>query len=272
MAVFDLADGLRMHYEVFGASANRPVIVFLNGTAQTTTNWRPLALRLQERCRVILYDARCQGRSGCGSGPLTLAQHAYDLVRLLDALALEQVGLVGLSHGARIALAATERMTTRIDGLMLLSLGLTSSARTALAFAAWRELLQSGGLAALFQAMMPMVFGERFLREHQAVIAKVAEALVQRNDEDKMLRLLAAIDDYPAVKASLPAQPVTTMVMTGADDLLVSEEEGRALAEQLGGGYQLLPDVGHSIPAESPDLLIDGIERFFKLAQGTSAS
>lgn len=270
MAVCDLADGLCLHYEVFGETRDRPAIVFLNGTAQTTTNWRPLALRLQECCRVVLYDARCQGRSGCGSSPLTLAQHAYDLVRLLDDLAIDRVGLVGLSHGARIALSATERMTTRIEGLMLLSLGLSSSARTALALAAWREILQSGGLPALIQAMMPMVFGERFLREHHAVIAKIADALVQRNDAEKMLRLLAGVEDDPAVEDILPAQPVPTMVMTGGDDLLVSEEEGCALAEKLGGGYQVLPDIGHSIPAEAPDLLIAAIERFFKLKTGAT--
>jgi pimeloyl-ACP methyl ester carboxylesterase len=265
MACVDLPDGLPLHYELFGDNGDRPVIVFLNGTAQTTTNWRPLALQLKDRCRVVLYDARCQGRSGCGHGPLTLAQHAYDLVCLLDHLAIAHCGLVGLSHGARIGLAAAGRMTARIQGLMLLSIGLAPSARMARAVTAWREALATGGLEGLAHAMIPLVFGERFLREHHAVMAKVAEALVKRNDEEKMMRLLAAIEDYPAVEAILPEDRLPLMVMTGGDDPLVSDDQGQALALRLDGNFRALPDVGHSIPAEGSDSLRQAIEIFFKL-------
>lgn len=265
MAVCDLADGLRLHYEAFGEDTDRPAIIFLNGTAQTTTNWRPMALGLKKRCRVVLYDARCQGRSGCSAGPLTLAQHAYDLVQLLDHLAIAYCGLVGLSHGARVALAAAGRMERRIAGQVLLSIGLSSSARMARALAAWREALASGGLDALMHAMMPLVFGERFLREHDTIMTKVAEALVQRNDEEKMVRLLSAFASYPSIESVLPAHPVPSLVMVGEDDPLVSGDQAQALAEQLGGDFRSLPDIGHSIPAEAPDVLMREIEVFFEL-------
>lgn len=265
MAFCDLADGLRLHYEAFGEDHGRPAIVFLNGTAQTTTNWRPMALRFQKCCRVVLYDARCQGRSDCGAGPLTLAQHAYDLVQLLDHLEIAYCGLVGLSHGARVGLAAAVKMEHRIAGLVLLSIGLSSSARMARAVAAWREALASGGLDALMHAMLPLVFGERFLREHDAIMTKVAEALVQRNDEAKMVRLLSAYDSDPSIESILPAQRLPSLIMTGEDDPLVSGEQARALAQQLGGEYRLLPDIGHSIPAEAPDVLMREIDAFFEL-------
>lgn len=265
MAFCDLADGIRLHYETFGEDGDRPAIVFLNGTAQTIANWRPLALRLKDRCRVILYDARCQGRSGCGAAPLTLARHADDLIQLLDHLAIDDAGLVGLSHGARVALVAAGRIARRIDGLMLLSLGLSSSVRMALALTAWRAALASGGLEALMHAMIPLVFGERFLREHRLVMVKVTAALVQRNDQEKMIRLLSAIDTYPSMEAILPAQRLPTLVLAGGDDTLVSDEQARALAGRMGGDYRSLPDIGHSIPAEAPDRLIREIDAFFQL-------
>jgi len=265
MAFCDLAGGISLHYEAFGENTDRPAIIFLNGTAQTTTNWRPIALGFKNRCRVVLYDARCQGRSGCNAGPLTLAQHAYDLVQLLDHLVIEHCGLVGLSHGARVALAAAGKLERRIAGLVLLSIGLSSSARMARAVAAWREALASGGLDTLMHAMLPLVFGERFLREHDTIMTKVAEALVQRNDEEKMARLLSAFDSYPAIESILPAQRLPSLVMAGEDDPLVSGDQARALAQQLGGDFRSLPDIGHSIPAEAPDVLIRAIEVFFQL-------
>jgi 3-oxoadipate enol-lactonase len=268
MAFCDLADGLRLHYESFGEDSSRPAIIFLNGTAQTTTNWRPMALRFKKRCRVVVYDARCQGRSDCGASPLTLAQHAYDLVQLLDHLKIANCGLVGLSHGARVGLAAAGKMERRIAGLVLLSIGLSSSARMTRAVTAWRAALAAGGLDALMHAMMPLVFGERFLREHDAIMTKVAEALVARNDEEKMARLLSAYDNYPSIEDIIPAHRVPSLVMTGEDDPLVRGDQARALAEQLGGEYRSLPDIGHSIPAEAPDLLMREIDAFFELNTG----
>jgi 3-oxoadipate enol-lactonase len=272
MALCDLADGQRLYYEAFGEDNGQPAIIFLNGTAQTTTNWRPMALQFKTYRHVVIYDARCQGRSDCGTGPLTLDQHAFDLVQLLDHLEIEHCGLVGLSHGARIGLAAAGRMGKRITGLVLLSIGLLSSARMARAVSAWREALSSGGLEALMHAMMPLVFGERFLREHHAIMAKVAEALVQRNDEAKMARLLSAFDGTPSIESILPVHHPPVLVMTGEDDPLVSAHEGQALARRLEGDHRLLPGIGHSIPAEAPERLVQEIETFFKLKPDDAAS
>lgn len=272
MAFCDLADGQRLYYESFGEDDGQPAIIFLNGTAQTTTNWRPMALQFKKRRRVVVYDARCQGRSDCDASALTLAQHAYDLVQLLDHLEIAHCGLVGLSHGARIGLAAAGRMESRITGLVLLSIGLLSSARMARAVSAWRDALSSGGLEALMHAMIPLVFGERFLREHHAIMAKVAEALVQRNDQKKMARLLSAFDGSPPIESILPVHRLPVLVMTGEDDPLVPADEGQALARRLEGDHRLLPGIGHSIPAEAPEQLVQEIETFFKLKPDNAAS
>jgi pimeloyl-ACP methyl ester carboxylesterase len=156
-------------------------------------------------------------------------------------------------------------MERRIAGLVLLSIGLSASARMTRAVSAWRAALASGGLEALMHAMMPLVFGERFLREHDAIMTKVAEALVQRNDEEKMGRLLSAFDSYPSIESILPAHRVPSLVMVGADDPLVSRDQARALAEHLGGEYRSLSGIGHSIPAEAPDVLMRAIDAFYEI-------
>ena len=60
--------------------------------------------------------------------------------------------------------------------------------------------------------------------------------------------------------------------MTGEDDPLVPADEGRALARRLGGDYRFLPGIGHSIPAEAPELLMREIEAFFKFKPDNAAS
>lgn len=266
MARFTTDDGCALFYEIFGeVSGRRPALVFLNGTAQTTLNWWPFSNRLKTMTRVVLYDARCQGRSECGAVAPEMGRHVADLEQLLDHLAIPNAGLVGLSHGARVALAAARHLPMRVERYMLLSLGLDNGMRAALTVNGWRTILSECGLEALMRAMLPVVFSETFLRQQARVLDKVVAALVQRNDAEKINRLLEAIAAYPPVADMLPAAGTPARVLAGADDPLVSGAEAQALAEGLDGGFRLLENTGHSIPAEAFEQLTGEITAFFGL-------
>ncbi len=266
MAIFKTDDGCPIFYEVFGEeNVGRPAVVFLNGTAQTTLNWWPFANRLKSVARVVLYDARCQGRSGADGALPDLDRHAADLEQLLTHLALDRAALVGLSHGARVALAALQRFPARIERCMILSLDLDNGMRAALTVTGWRKILDECGLEALMRAMLPVVFSEAFLQKQARVLDKIVEALVQRNDAHKVGRLLAAIAGYPPVAAILPAAGVPVRVLAGTDDPLVSADGAQALAEKLDGRFRLFAETGHSIPAEAPERLLDEITAFLAL-------
>jgi len=266
MALLKLDDGCPLFYEVFGEQAGgRPTIVFLNGTAQTTPNWWPFANRLKPITRVVIYDARSQGRSGRDCKIPDLDRHVADLEQLLDHLALERIGLVGLSHGARVALAAARQFSARIERFMLLSLDLDNGMRAALTVTGWRTILAECGLEALMRAMLPVVFSEAFLRKQARVLDKIVEALVQRNDAQKINQLLTAIANYPPVAAILPEPAPLARVLAGADDPLVSTDGAQALAQRLKGSFKLLTETGHSIPAETPECLLEEIKTFFEL-------
>ncbi len=266
MTIFQADDGCPLFYERFGpAHVGRPSVVFLNGTAQTTLNWWPFANRLKTLVRVVLYDARCQGRSGADGDVPDLERHAADLEQLLTHMAIDRAALVGLSHGGRVALAAAQRFPARIERCMILSLDLDNGMRAALTVTGWRKILAECGLEALMRAMLPVVFSEAFLQKQARVLDKIVEALVQRNDAQKVGRLLTAIADYPPVAAVLPTAGMPVRVLAGADDPLVSAVGARALAEKLNGSFRLLDHTGHSIPAEAPERLLDEITAFLGL-------
>jgi pimeloyl-ACP methyl ester carboxylesterase len=266
MTICRADDGCPLFFEFFGeAGEERPAMVFLNGTAQTTLNWWPFANRLKSQARVVLYDARCQGRSGADGALPDLDRHAADLEQLLTHLAIERAALVGLSHGGRVALAAAQRLPARVDRCLILSLGLDNGMRAALTVSGWRTILAECGLEALMRAMLPVVFSETFLQKQTRVLDKIVEALVQRNDAQKIARLLAAIADYPPVAAVRPTAGVPVRVLAGADDPLVSAAGARALAAKLKGSFRLLEHTGHSIPAEAPERLLEEIAAFVGL-------
>ena len=58
--------------------------------------------------------------------------------------------------------------------------------------------------------------------------------------------------------------PFLTLVLSGADDPLVSVAGSREIAQACGGRHQELKGIGHSIPAEAPDLFTKLVTEFLE--------
>ena len=93
-----------------------PPVVFIHGWTLDLEVWNPQAAALAESFRVVRYDRRGFGLSGGEPGR---AADVEDLGRLLDHLQLASVTLVGLSQGARVALAFALAHPERVAGVVL---------------------------------------------------------------------------------------------------------------------------------------------------------
>ncbi len=120
---FKTNDGCQIYYETHGFESSKPTVVFLNGTMQTTFNWRPHARFFKDSFSIILYDARAQGKSELGKKKLSLDLHVKDLLELLHHLKIEKARFVGVSHGSYIALSLASRIPDVVDRLVLCSVG-----------------------------------------------------------------------------------------------------------------------------------------------------
>ena len=107
------------------------MVVFFNGTTQTNRTWWLQVRHLENRFRILLYDARGQGQSDLRQSNLTLDGHVEDLHELLDYLGVNRAHLVGLSHGARVACRFGAVIPERTDRMVLCGLGKDLDSRTA---------------------------------------------------------------------------------------------------------------------------------------------
>jgi pimeloyl-ACP methyl ester carboxylesterase len=102
----------RMH--VAEAGEGDPVLL-LHGFPQNWWEWRSLIPLLSERRRVICPDLRGAGWSGVPAGGYDKETMADDVLRMLDSLGVERVGLIGHDVGGFVAflvcLWAPERVT-----------------------------------------------------------------------------------------------------------------------------------------------------------------
>lgn len=252
MPYFKTNHGCSIFYETQGFESSKPVVAFLNGTLQTTVYWKPHGLALKDRFRVLMYDARAQGKSDLGEDKLSLEGHAEDFSELLKHLRVEKAHLVGLSHGASVALAYAAHSPECVDRLVLCSAGDRQSCRAKLILKSWLNVLKRSDLETLAWVSLPIAFGENFLKQQQKNLGNIVKAMVKRNKKQALIAHLEAISAYPPLPQIAQHVHGSVLVVSGSDDLLVTESDAHHLASVCGGRHKHLTGIGHSIPAEAP--------------------
>jgi len=254
MPHFTTTDNCRIYFEIENPEVSRPVVVFLNGTMQNNLYWKPQALAFRDTFRVLTYDARTQGQSEVGTKKLSREVHASDLLALMDHLGVEKAHLVGLSHGAGVAVACATIAPERVDRMVLCSAGAAASYRARLAVKSWLRLLEESGLEILSWAVLPLVFGEDFLSRNERLQAGMVKAMVSRNRKEALAAHFRAMMSYPPLSQTARDLHVPCLVLSGSDDPIVTKEGAERLAALLGGRHEYINGIGHSIPYEAPEL------------------
>ena len=108
----------QIYYEVTGSGES---IIFVHGFTLDHTMWKSQVEYFSKNYQVITYDARGFGMS---SLPNSLYDHVADLHALLNHLDINQVHLIGLSMGGRIATNFTITHPEMVTSLILMDAAL----------------------------------------------------------------------------------------------------------------------------------------------------
>lgn len=193
---------------------------------------------------------------------LSLDLHVKDLSELLDHLEIKKVHLTGLSHGAYVALTFASRLPDFVGRLVLCSISAEKSAQTNIIVKSWLEILKRCDLKAVAWAAIPIVFGEKFLKQNYKMADNMAEAIAARNCKGALIEHFQAMTRYPTIARSAKNINCPALVISGSQDHLVNPKEARQLADLYRGRYKEISGAGHSVPAETPDLFIKIVLKF----------
>ncbi|WP_315838073.1 alpha/beta hydrolase [Bradyrhizobium prioriisuperbiae] len=108
------ANGATFH--VARTGHGRPLLL-LHGWPEFWLTWEPVMARLERRYDLIAPDLRGFGDSDKPEGPYGADKHAEDLLALLDALDLKEVGVIGHDVGGAIMQPLARRAPERVAGL-----------------------------------------------------------------------------------------------------------------------------------------------------------
>jgi len=252
MPYFTTDDNCRLFYSLKEPSPQAPAVIFLNGLAQTTTYWHGQARFFAEDYRVLRYDGRAQGRSEIGAETLTPSRHVSDLSALCDHLGIESANLVGLSHGAYVAVAYTARYPERVDRLMVCNLRAGRYGDSDIV-ARWLRKLKQEGLAAYARDVIQAATGKTFRNTHAHLIPMMAKAVAARNSQAGLIRQLEAMQAYPPAGQIAPRGKIPTLVINGGEDEIVPAADAGILARSLQAATATIAAAGHSLPVEASE-------------------
>jgi pimeloyl-ACP methyl ester carboxylesterase len=272
-------DGIKVFFESFGEG--EPAVLLLP-TWQIVHSriWKSQVPFLARRRRVVTFDGRGSGRSDRPLDPtLCTPRHtAADAIQVLDAAGVERAAVVGFSWGGGPALVLAAEHQDRIDGLVLIGVGLPSPQGNAQQRSSFGEPFTPDPQEwDMYNASFWKADYEAFLRFFFLQVVNQPHSTKHLQDlhgwgEETTPEVLAAtcwgvfgtpedptfaFDDAKSVMANVRCP---SLVIHGVDDAIVGIEHAAANADTLGAEMVVMAGTGHAPHVREPvkvNLLID---------------
>ena len=271
------ARGIEFH--VAEAGEGDDVVLCLHGWPQHWYEWRHLMPALADRHRVIALDQRGCGESEATPDGYEKEELASDVLAVMDALGLGRVKLVGHDWGGWIGFLLCLREPARFDRYLALNILPPWVNMRNLVGHAWRfyyqQLILAPGLG--YQLHRRGDFVRRVLAGAstdksvwtEADLAAFADNLAEparARAAVQMYRTFNLREALPIARGRYADQRLTvpTLLLFGEDDFV--------MRPSMLGGYQdhaddmrveLVPNCGHFIADERPDLVAARAREFF---------
>ena len=247
MPVID-ADGCPIHVEVEGR-ADAPVLMLSNSLGTNHHMWDDQVKPFTETFRLVRYDRRGHGKSGCPEGPYTMERLGRDVLAILDGLGLERINWCGLSMGGMVGMWLGAHAPGRIDKLILSNTATYYADKTP-----WNDRIKfarENGLAALVGPNMERWFTKGFLERSPQAVAPIREMFAATALEG-YLACGAAVRDMDH-RALLPKIAAPTLVVAGRHDPATPPEANEYISKSIPGAKFALLDAAHMSNVEQPE-------------------
>jgi pimeloyl-ACP methyl ester carboxylesterase len=239
MPVADLAG--KVHFQDTGTG--KEVVVLLHAFPLHSGMWARQIAALAPRYRVIAPDYRGLGKSEPGPAASTMDLLADDVLGILHNLGLDRAAVVGLSMGGYLAFEVYRRSPGLFRGLALCD---TRAAADAPEGAASREKFAQTalekGLSWVAEEMIPKLLKP----QPDAHAVKEVRSLIAAGTPAGVAAAQRGMARRPDSTPTLAAIACPTLVVVGAEDVLIPPAESEKMAKAVKGAQLAkVPGAGH---------------------------
>ena len=260
-------NGAKISYRIYGDKEAMP-LVLLSPLGSSMDDWDPAVVKgLSQYSQVVVFDNKGVG-SSTGKTPNTIAEMAKDATSFIQTLGYPKVNLLGFSMGGFIAQEIVETQPQYVNKLILVGTGPQGS-----------EGLSEVG--SKIQSIANLDPQEQFLQSlfaqtetsRQAGKEAFARIASKKEDRDLPLSQEAFVGELTAVLgwakpdsigfARAAQVPTPVLIVAGKNDLLVPIVNPFRLYQAIPNSYLiLLPDAGHGVMFQYPELFVEGAKNF----------
>lgn len=239
-------------------------LVLLHAFPLSSAMWLAQREGLAARFRVLTPDMRGFGGSPLGSEEPSVDAMADDVAALLDTKGIDRAIIGGHSMGGYVALAFCRRHADRILGVVLANTKATEDTKEARErrVQAADRLEAETSVSVLLDDLLPQLVGPTTMRQRALVYGRV-RGLVQSAPPLAAAWAQRAMAGRPDSLGALADFRAPTLVLHGAEDAIVAEDEARAMSEGLPNAELIvIPGAGHLSAIEQPQLFNDAVTEF----------
>jgi len=266
-------DGVKLHFQEAGTGT---AIVFVHEFAGDSRSWEAQLRHFGRRYRCIAYNARGYPPSDVpdGDGSYSQARARDDIRAVLDGLAIDRAHIVGLSMGGFATLHFGFTYPERARSLTIGGCGYGAEpdqhrkfAQEATATAARFEELgmaKASEAYALSPARVQLENkdprGFREFAEQLADHSTQGSARTMRNVQGLRPSLYDLTDEMKRITAP-------TLIITGDEDWACLQPGILMKRHIVGAGLAVMPNCGHAINLEDPDVYNRHLDEFFQAVE-----
>lgn len=256
---------LSIHYYEGGPSSAQTILM-VHGFAANKDNWLRFARHLSQDYRVIALDLPGFGASDKPAGSYDVGTQTERLASVIDALAIEQLHLIGNSMGGHISALYAARYPHRTLSLALLdNAGITSPQPSEL-----MQRLQRGEPNPLvvkspedFQRLLDFIFVQPPYLPESLKGYFAEQAIANSAHYDQVFVHL--IERYIPLEPELPKIQAPTLIIWGAEDRALHVSSVEVMQPLLRKpSVVILADTGHAPMIERAELTAQHYRAFLQ--------
>ncbi len=251
-----------LYYEEVGQG---PPVLLVPGLSGLGSFWSEQVKELALDFRVITHDHRGAGRSTHSRIRYSVEQMAGDVLRLMDALGLDAVHLVGHSTGGAIGQVIAQDHPRRLRSLVLSATWSGPDPWFRRLFESRKEVLLALGVEAYLRASLLFLVPPWWVSAHDQAIAAAHRAQLETAPPPEVIASrIDAIVRFDR-RARLGEIRTPTLVIVAADDMVTPRVYSVDLAERIPGAELVVLDGGgHFAPQIVPQAYNAAVTAFLR--------